>query len=106
MVTIFEKTPEPVRKVLLLITYLIILAGLVLLVYSGTRAMQFSFVTSEIPPPGMAELSLPSWWWKSIIPVASGLGFVVVAIDLYRELTAPFNRVATDYEPGIHAEEI
>ncbi|MGW8591903.1 TRAP transporter small permease [Dietzia sp. NPDC055877] len=106
VVTIFEKTPEPVRKVLLLITYLIILAGLVLLVYSGTRAMQFSFVTSEIPPPGMAELSLPSWWWKSIIPVASGLGFVVVAIDLYRELTAPFNRVATDYEPGIHAEEI
>lgn len=105
VVTIFERTPEPVRKVLLVLAYLIILGGLVLLVYSGTRAAHFSFITGEMPPPGMAELAWPTWWWKSIIPVAATLGIVVVAIDLYRELTAPLTKVVTDYEPGMQLKE-
>ncbi len=105
VVTIFEKMPETVRKVLLLLAYLVILTGLVLLVYSGARAAHFSFITEEMPPPGMAELPWPTWWWKTIIPVASSLGIVVVAIDLYRELTAPRTRVVTDYEPGTTPEE-
>lgn len=106
VVTIFEKTPEPVRKALLVLAYLIILVGLVLLIYSGTRAAHFSFVTAEMPPPGMAELPWPAWWWKSIIPVASALGGVVVLVDLFRELTAPLTRVVTDYEPGVTTEEV
>ena len=105
VVTIFEKTPPIARKLLLVLSYLIILVALVLLVYSGTRAAHFSFVTAEMPPPGMAELAWPTWWWKSIIPVASVLGFVVVALDLYRELTAPLTKVVTDYEPGTISEE-
>lgn len=101
VVTIFERTPPVVRKILLILTYLIIITGLAILVYSGTRAAHFSFVTSEMPPPGMAELPWPTWWWKSIIPIASVLGLVVVVIDLYRELTAPLTWVVTDYEPGM-----
>ncbi|AWH91275.1 TRAP transporter small permease [Dietzia lutea] len=105
VVTIFEKMPPVVRKLLLVSTYLIVLAGLVLLTYSGTRAAHFSFVTAEMPPPGMAELPWPTWWWKTIIPTASVLGLVVVAIDLYREITAPLTSVVTDYEPGNFQEE-
>lgn len=104
VVTIFEKTPGPVRKFLLVLAYLIILVGLAMLLYSGTRAAHFSLTTGEMPPPGMAELSWPTWWWKSIIPVAAALGSIVVLIDLYRELTAPLTRVVTDYEPGTTAE--
>lgn len=104
VVTIFEKTPEPVRKLLLVLAYLIILVGLALLIYSGTRAAHFSFITDEMPPPGMAELPWPTWWWKTIIPVAAALGCVVVLIDLYRELTAPLTRVVTDYEPCLSVE--
>lgn len=105
VVTIFEKMPPVARKLLLILAYLIILTGLVLLVYSGTRAAHFSFVTAEMPPPGMAELPWSTWWWKSIIPTASVLGMVVVAIDLYREFTAPLTSVVTDYEPGVLPEE-
>lgn len=105
VVTIFEKTPPIARKLLLILAYLIIIIGLVLLVYSGTRAAHFSFVTGEMPPPGMAELPWPTWWWKSIIPVASVLGLIVVTIDLYRELTSPLTWVVTDYEPGTIVEE-
>src|SRR5699024_11427348 len=101
VVTIFEKTPEPVRKLLLVLAYLIILVGLALLIYSGTRAAHFSFITDEMPPPGMAELPWPTWWWKTTIPVAAALGCAVVLIDLYRELTPPLTRVVTDYEPGL-----
>src|SRR5699024_2330164 len=91
-----REDPEPVRKLLLVLAYLIILVGLALLIYSGTRAAHFSFITDEMPPPGMAELPWPTWWWKTIIPVAAALGCVVVLIDLYRELTAPLTRVVTD----------
>lgn len=104
VVTIFEKTPPVVRKFLLIMTYLIIITGLVLLAYSGARAAHFSFITDEMPPPGMAELPWPTWWWKAIIPISSVLGMIVVVIDLYRELTAPLTSVVTDYEPGILPE--
>lgn len=104
VVTIFERLPNPARKLLLVLAYVIILVSLALLIYSGTRAAHFAYTTGQRPPPGMSELSLPSWWWKSIIPVASSLGFVVVAIDLYRELTSPLRTVCTDYEAA-HAVE-
>lgn len=105
VVTIFEKFGEPVKKLLLILAYLIILTGLVLLIYSGIKAAAFSFSTNEMPPPGMAELPWPTWWWKTIIPVAATLGLIVVLIDLYRELTSPLTWVVTDYEPGLITEE-
>lgn len=96
--TIFERVPVLARKSLLILTYLLILGSLVLLVYSSTQAAHFAFVTGQAPPPGMADLPWPTWWWKSIIPVAAILGAAVVAIDLYRELTSSVDRVSTDYE--------
>src|SRR5699024_8282614 len=104
VVRLFEEAPEPVRRLLIALAYLIILVGLALLIYSGTRAAHFSFITDEMPPPGMAELPWPTWWWKTIIPVAAALGCVVVLIDLYRELTAPLTRVVTEYEPCLSVE--
>ncbi|MFZ2526833.1 MAG: TRAP transporter small permease [Rhodococcus sp. (in: high G+C Gram-positive bacteria)] len=104
VVTIFERLPRPARKLLLILTYLVILVALGLLIYSGAQAAHFAYTTGQQPPPGMAELPWPTWWWKSIIPVASSLGFVVVVIDLYRELTSPLHSVSTDYEAGNMAE--
>lgn len=104
VVTIFEKLPALARKLLLVLTYVVILACLALLMYSGTRAAVFVFDLNEAPLPGTAELPLPTWWWKAIIPLAAGLGAVVVLIDLVRELMAPLRTVATDYEPGDQLE--
>lgn len=98
VVSIFERLPPAARKILMVLAYLLVLVSLALLVYSGARAAHFSFITGQASPPGMAELSWPTWWWKSIIPVAASLGLVVVTIDLYRELTSRLGRVSTDYE--------
>lgn len=100
VVTLFERFPSMVRKGLLILTYVIVLTALCWLMFSGTNAAVFSFVTDEAPAPGMSELALPTWWWKSIIPAAAALGSVVVTIDLYRELSSPLTTVVTDYEPG------
>lgn len=104
VVTIFERLPSPARKLLLILAYLIILLGLVLLVYSGTRATQFAFTVGQQPQPGTADLPWPSWWWKSIIPAAASLGIIVVIIDLFKELTSPLRTISTDYDPE-HVEE-
>ncbi|WP_068396936.1 TRAP transporter small permease [Kribbia dieselivorans] len=98
--TVFNAFPGPVRKAILLCVHLIVLAGLLLLVFGGGRAAAFSLSIHEAPPPGMAELPWPTWWWKSIIPVAATLGAIVVAIDAVRELTSPWSAPSTDYEPG------
>lgn len=105
VVTIFERLPEPVRKLLLVLTYLILLLGLVLLTYSGTRATDFAFTTGQQPMPGQADLPWPTWWWKAIIPAAASLGIVVVLIDLFKELASPLRVVGTDYDPDHVAEE-
>lgn len=104
VVTLFERFPAPARKCLLILTYVIVLYALFWLMYSGAGAAVFSFSTDEAPAPGMSELALPTWWWKSIIPTAAALGAVVVAIDLYREITSPLSTVVTDYEPGTTPE--
>ncbi|WP_182346331.1 TRAP transporter small permease [Tomitella gaofuii] len=105
VVTIFERLPVPARKLLLVLTYLIILLGLVLLVYSGARATEFAFTTGQQPQPGQADLPWPAWWWKAIIPAAASLGIVVVLIDLLKELMSPLRTVSTDYDPEHVAEE-
>lgn len=100
IVSLFNKFPTPVRKALLLFSYVVIAICLAFIAIAGWRAMYFSYTIGEVTPPGMADLSIPSWIWKAPIPVSGLLGLVVVLIDLYREATSSWQITATDYDPG------
>ncbi|MDV8070923.1 TRAP transporter small permease [Rhodococcus sp. IEGM 1366] len=100
VVSLFNKFPVPVRKALLLFSYIVISICLAFIAISSWRAMYFSYRIGEVMPPGMADLSVPSWIWKVSIPVSCALGLVVVLIDLYREATSSWCITTTDYDPG------
>ncbi|WP_051217900.1 TRAP transporter small permease [Nocardioides insulae] len=95
--TLFERMSGRARKLVMVLGQLVILFALGWLLVAGADAAIFSFRTGEQPAPGTAELPLPTWWWKAIMPVAAGLGMTLVVIDLCRELVGPWDRPATDY---------
>lgn len=105
VVSIFERMNTAGRKASLLLSYVLLLIGFGALTVSGLMAALFAFQNGEGPAPGSAELLIPDGIWKSMVPISMGLGFVLVAIDLWREITAPWSRVATDYEPGDSVEQ-
>lgn len=100
VVSVFERMNTAGRKASLLLAYVLLLIGFGALTIAGFTAALFAFQNGEGPAPGSAELLIPDGIWKSMVPISMGLGFVLVAIDLWREITAPWSRVATDYEPG------
>lgn len=100
VVSVFERMNTVGRKAALLISYVLLLVGFSTLTVTGLTAALFAFQNGEGPAPGSAELLIPDGIWKSMVPISMGLGFALVAIDLWREITAPWTRVATDYEPG------
>lgn len=97
IVSFFNKMRAPIRKVVLLISYFIVIACFVLLATSGWRAMVFAFGMGYIVPPGMAELSVPIWIWMVSVPVASALGAIVVSLDIWKELASSWSSPTTDY---------
>jgi TRAP-type C4-dicarboxylate transport system permease small subunit len=100
VVSLFDKFNQPVQKILILISYLLVMIGFGSMAVSGWNSMVFSLELGEITPPGMAELPLPVWWWKAMVPLAMGLGFVVVVIDFLREVFHPWSKTITDHDPG------
>lgn len=100
VISLYEKARPPVQKALLVFAYLVVLVGLIAIGYAGLQGTLFAIDSGEAPVPGSSELGLPSWMWRSFVPMAALLGIVVVAIDLYRELTSPWTGPTTDYDPG------
>lgn len=106
IVSLFNRFSEPIQKVLLIFSYLVIIGCVTALMVSGWRAMAFSMQINEIMPPGMAELSVPMWIWKAIVPLSMALANIVVLIDLFREMITPWGSARTNYEPGHAGAEI
>lgn len=98
--SIFEKLPFWSQKTVVLITHGIVAIVFALLFWFGLQATLDSIAMNEIPPPGSAELSIPDWIWKSFVPIASAMAFVIAVIDLVREIIAGPSVLGTEYDPG------
>lgn len=98
--SLYGKFAPRTRKVLMLLTEVIVAGAFLSLAVAGVDNVAFSVSIDERIPPGMADLPWPSWTWRILVPTAAVLGFVVVAIDIFRELTTSWSAPATDYEPG------
>lgn len=84
--TVYDRFPEAVRRVLTVLAHLIVFACFALLFWAGTGAAWFSLRLGEAPVPGMAELPLPTWWWRSIMPAASVLGAFIALCEIWHAL--------------------
>ncbi|MEV6062871.1 TRAP transporter small permease [Nocardia asteroides] len=98
--SLFERMGVRTRKAMLILAYLVLLAGMGALLAAGGEGLLFAISIDEGPIRGSSELIVPGWVMRAILPVSMALGMVVVFIDLARELTAPWNVLATAYDPG------
>lgn len=106
VVSLFNKLGPVPRKALLVIAYLVVILGMASIGIAGLSATIFSWTTGEAPVPGSAELRIPSWLWRSIVPVSMFLGIVVVLIDLIREASSSWSGPVTDYDPGDEVDAV
>ncbi|MEV4152934.1 TRAP transporter small permease [Nocardia salmonicida] len=100
VVSLFNRMSPRVQKLLMIFAYLVVLVGLWALGWAGLMATAFAVEIKDGPVPGSSELPIPGWLMWSIVPLSMGLGIILVAIDLARELFSPWDRTATDYDPG------
>lgn len=98
--SVYHRFSPRVQKPLLLMSHTIVAVGFTVLLIAGTQDTLFALATRQQPLPGASELPIPSAVWKAYIPIASGLGLVLVLVDLFRELLSPWDRPSTDYDPG------
>ncbi|MFC8178791.1 TRAP transporter small permease [Rhodococcus sp. NPDC057297] len=93
-----ERLTVALRKPLRLITLIVVAVVFGLLFWFGLRAAIVSADLHEVPPVGATELRIPEWMWRSFVPAGSIMALAIVAVDLYREVTAPWSTVATEYD--------
>ncbi|MEU4596049.1 TRAP transporter small permease [Nocardia sp. NPDC023988] len=98
--SLFYRLGVRLRKVLLILAYLVLLIGMGALLTAGIEGLVFAIAIDEGPIRGSSELLIPGWVMRAILPVSMVLGMIVVLIDLIRELIAPWTILATDYDPG------
>lgn len=105
VVSLFNRLSPTAQKPLLLLSYVVVLIGLGYLFWAGLQGTLFAVQTGYGPPPGSSELRIPGWVMHVIVPTSMGLGILVVAIDLFRELLSPWNTTTTNYDTGDDIDE-
>jgi TRAP-type C4-dicarboxylate transport system permease small subunit len=104
VVSLFEKLGPRAQKLMLVLSYVVLIIGLLSIGIPGVHAVLAAVANGEGPGPGSSELVIPSAVWRAIVPISALFGLILVGIDLFREATAPLNRVVTDYDPGDEIE--
>src|SRR5699024_1168316 len=95
--SIYSHLPVRARKVVIIISSAIVVVCCVWMGIAGTEFAHRSFAMGEQPMPGASELPLPTFLWKTIMPLSAFLCAILAAIDLVREISSPHNTVTTDY---------
>lgn len=84
---LYDRSGPTMRRVMSLLGYAIVLITLSLIIWSSALATLDAWKLHEIPPPGGADLSWPSWTWRILIPIGASLMWLEVLNRLLRDLT-------------------
>src|SRR5690606_14027609 len=93
---LYSRMPAGLQGVARIIALLCILIGAALLLAAGLSGVIHAAALGDAPPPGSAEVPIPTWVWLSLQPLGA-LGLLVVA-----PIDAP--RCLPDGEPADAAE--
>ena len=93
---LYSRMPAGLQGVARIIALLCILIGAALLLAAGLSGVIHAAALGDAPPPGSAEVPIPTWVWLSLQPLGA-LGLLVVAL-----IDAP--RFLRDGEPADTAE--
>lgn len=75
------------KRVLDWLGTLILIVCAILLAYAGTQIMITTFIDGDIPPPLSSEFGVPSWTWRTFLPLGAFMLLVLLVIDTVRPWT-------------------
>ncbi|RBM14719.1 hypothetical protein DI005_28990 [Prauserella sp. PE36] len=79
---VYQRCPAPVRAAMTVIARVLMLGLSALLLWAGLLTTHDAWSSRDIPPPGGAELSIPTWTWHVLVPVGAALLTVRLVCDL------------------------
>ena len=81
---IYDRLPYLARITLDWVARILIIGCAVFLIYAGTQITIDAFVLSSVPPPLSAQVGVPTWVWRSFLPLGTVMMLLLVLIDLGR----------------------
>lgn len=79
---VYQRCPAKVQAVMTAVGRTLMLALSALLLWAGVLATHDVWQSRDIPPPGGAELSIPTWTWHVLVPVGTALLTLRLLCDL------------------------
>jgi TRAP-type C4-dicarboxylate transport system permease small subunit len=70
---VYQRCPAKVQAAMTVVGRVLMLAMSALLLWAGILATHDVWQSRDIPPPGGAELSIPTWTWHILVPVGAAL---------------------------------
>lgn len=86
---VYRRCPPKARAAMTLTARVLMLALSTLLLWAGLLATRDAWHSHDIPPPGGAELSLPTWTWHVLVPVGAVLLTVRLLCDIVSRRQEP-----------------
>lgn len=83
---VYDRLPASARSVCRLVTFVLLVACAAMLTYAGARLAIDAYELGSIPPPLSSQLPIPTWIWRSLMPLGSALMIVLLLIDARRFL--------------------
>lgn len=70
---VYQRSPAKIRAAMTAVGRVLMLALSALLLWAGFLATRDVWQSRDIPPPGGADLSIPSWTWHILVPIGAAL---------------------------------
>ncbi|MBB3661729.1 MULTISPECIES: TRAP transporter small permease [Prauserella salsuginis group] len=80
---VYQRCPAKVQTAMTLVARVLMLGFSVLLLWAGMLSTGHAWRAHDIPPPGGAELSIPTWTWHVLVPIGAALLTVRLLWDVF-----------------------
>lgn len=81
---VYDRLPLPVQRALDWLTRVVVIICAAFLIYAGAKISIDAFMLGSVPPPLSAQVNIPTWVWRSFLPIGTAMMLVLVLIDLLR----------------------
>lgn len=79
---VYDRLGNKTKSILDVASSALLIVCMLFLVFAGATAAVEAFTQGFAPPPLSAQVSVPSWVWKSFLPIGAAGTAALVAIDV------------------------
>lgn len=81
---LYDRVPRAARRTLDWVARFLLITCAAFLIYAGTHVAIDAFVLGSVPPPLSSQVRVPTWIWRSFLPLGTAMMLLLILIDLAR----------------------